>query len=94
MRNCNQEFLATTYCEFCVRNYLKANFSNWTSGNILYNKDSDSWYISDLGFTGLADKPLKGIFGNLPYIAPKDLAGKGYTTASYVGNFIWIPHDT
>src|ERR1051325_11814835 len=31
--NCNQECLATTYCEICVRNYLKANFSNWTSGN-------------------------------------------------------------
>jgi hypothetical protein len=31
--NCNQECLATLYCENCVRNYLKANFSNWTSGN-------------------------------------------------------------
>ncbi|PKB95726.1 kinase-like protein, partial [Rhizophagus irregularis] len=25
--------LATLYCEFCVRNYLKTIFSNWTSGN-------------------------------------------------------------
>ncbi|RIA85107.1 hypothetical protein C1645_831282 [Glomus cerebriforme] len=31
--NCNRECLATLYCEYCVRNYLKANFSNWTSGN-------------------------------------------------------------
>ncbi|RIA85250.1 hypothetical protein C1645_808377 [Glomus cerebriforme] len=31
--NCNQECLATLYCEYCVRNYLKANFSKWTSGN-------------------------------------------------------------
>ena len=30
---CSQECLATLYCEICVRNYLKANFSNWTSGN-------------------------------------------------------------
>ncbi|POG74114.1 kinase-like domain-containing protein [Rhizophagus irregularis DAOM 181602=DAOM 197198] len=30
---CNQECLATLYCEYCVQNYLKANFSNWTSGN-------------------------------------------------------------
>src|ERR1051325_11448160 len=30
---CNQECLATLHCEYCVRNYLKANFSNWTSGN-------------------------------------------------------------
>src|ERR1051325_1583884 len=30
---CNQECLATLFCEYCVRNHLKANFSNWTSGN-------------------------------------------------------------
>ena len=30
---CNQECLATLYCEYCVRNYLKANFPNWTSGS-------------------------------------------------------------
>ncbi|RGB29343.1 kinase-like domain-containing protein [Rhizophagus diaphanus] len=31
--NCNQECFATLYCEYCVRNYLKESFSNWTSGN-------------------------------------------------------------
>ncbi|CAB4442383.1 unnamed protein product [Rhizophagus irregularis] len=31
--NCNQKCLATLYCEYCVRNYLKTNFSNWTSEN-------------------------------------------------------------
>ncbi|CAB4443204.1 unnamed protein product [Rhizophagus irregularis] len=31
--NCNQECLATLYCEYCVRNYLKENSSNWASGN-------------------------------------------------------------
>jgi hypothetical protein len=31
--NCNQECLATSYCEHCVRNYLKEKLSNWTSGN-------------------------------------------------------------
>src|SRR5689334_14350214 len=31
--NCNQKCLATLYCEYCVQNYLKAKFSNWTSGN-------------------------------------------------------------
>jgi transcriptional regulator of met regulon len=35
--NCNQECLATLYCEYCVRNYLKENFSNWTSGNDVIN---------------------------------------------------------
>src|ERR1043166_3113575 len=32
-KNCNKKCLATLYCEYCVRNYLEANFSNWTSGN-------------------------------------------------------------
>ncbi|RGB42662.1 hypothetical protein C1646_738416 [Rhizophagus diaphanus] len=31
--NCKQECLAVLYCEYCVRNYLKEDFSNWTSGN-------------------------------------------------------------
>src|SRR5437016_3204571 len=31
--NCDQECLATLFCEYCVLNYLKAKFSNWTSGN-------------------------------------------------------------
>ena len=31
--NCQDECLATSYCEICIQNYLKANFSNWTSGN-------------------------------------------------------------
>ncbi|RIA81260.1 hypothetical protein C1645_881707, partial [Glomus cerebriforme] len=31
--NCQEECLATLYCEYCIRNYLKAKFSNWTSGN-------------------------------------------------------------
>src|ERR1041384_1897491 len=28
--NCNKECLATLFCEYCVRNYLKAKFPNWT----------------------------------------------------------------
>src|SRR3954453_11739869 len=31
--NCQLECYATLYCEHCVRNYLKAEYSNWTSGN-------------------------------------------------------------
>src|SRR5581483_3867679 len=31
--DCQDECLATEYCEHCVRNYLKENFSKWTSGN-------------------------------------------------------------
>ncbi|EXX76956.1 Ipl1p [Rhizophagus irregularis DAOM 197198w] len=31
--SCNQECLATFYCECCIRNHLRIKFSNWTSGN-------------------------------------------------------------
>ena len=31
--DCQNECLATLFCEYCVRNYLKAKFPNWTSGN-------------------------------------------------------------
>ncbi|CAI2180416.1 20140_t:CDS:2, partial [Funneliformis geosporum] len=54
------------------------------SGNILYSQIYDNWYISDLGFYGPADKPLKCIYGNLPYIAPEVITGKEYTKASDV----------
>ncbi|EXX68500.1 Sps1p [Rhizophagus irregularis DAOM 197198w] len=201
--NCNQECLATTYCEYCVRNYLKAKFSDWTSGNviidnliqecqmktivpslipewipynslqnieyltkggfseiytanriddpsngdymlvmnkldidlrkylqqnhnqltwkkriqiitditlalrriheenaihrdlhsgnILYNLGS-AFRISDLGFCGPADKPLKSIYGNLPYIAPEVIIGKEQTFKSdiySIGMLMW-----
>src|SRR6185369_2620291 len=52
------------------------------SGNILYNKYSNYWRISDLGFCGPADKPLKSIYGNLPYIAPEVIIGKEQTFKS------------
>ncbi|GES75058.1 kinase-like domain-containing protein [Rhizophagus clarus] len=40
------------------------------SGNILC-KIGEKFFMSDLGFCGPADKPLKSIYGNLPYIAPE-----------------------
>ena len=46
------------------------------SGNILLK---NSFCISDLGFCGPADKPLKSIYGNLPYIAPEVIIGKKHT---------------
>ena len=62
------------------------------SGNILYHKYLNYWNISDLGFCGPADKPLKSIYGNLPYIAPEVIAGKEYTLASdiySIGMLMW-----
>ncbi|RGB26910.1 kinase-like domain-containing protein [Rhizophagus diaphanus] len=52
------------------------------SGNILYSKLNDYWKIGDLGFCGPTDRPLTSIYGNLPYIAPEVIRGKGYTFKS------------
>ena len=52
------------------------------SGNILYSQFNDSWYISDLGFCGPADKSSTSIYGNLPYIAPEVINGKECTFKS------------
>jgi serine/threonine protein kinase len=51
------------------------------SGNILY-RIGENFNISDLGFCGPADKPLKNIYGNLPYIAPEVIARKETTFKS------------
>ncbi|GBC12314.2 kinase-like domain-containing protein [Rhizophagus irregularis DAOM 181602=DAOM 197198] len=52
------------------------------SGNILFSKSNQRWFISDLGFCGPADKPQNSIYGNLPYIAPVVISGKQTTKAS------------
>ncbi|CAB4424253.1 unnamed protein product [Rhizophagus irregularis] len=52
------------------------------SGNILFSKFYNRWYISDLGFCGPADKSSKCIYGNLPYIAPEVINGKEHTFKS------------
>jgi len=52
------------------------------SGNILHSKDKNDWYISDLGFCGPANKPLKSVYGNLPYIAPEVIFKNEYTFKS------------
>ncbi|RHZ82923.1 hypothetical protein Glove_103g24 [Diversispora epigaea] len=62
------------------------------SGNILYHAHTTRWYISDLGLSGPADKPLNSIYGNLPYVAPEVYCGQIYTTKSdiySVGILMW-----
>ncbi|GBC06188.1 hypothetical protein RclHR1_06680004 [Rhizophagus clarus] len=39
------------------------------SGNRLYSKLDQNWYICDLGFCGPVDKLLNGVYGKLSYIA-------------------------
>ena len=59
------------------------------SGNILR---VNNWRIGDLGFCGPADKPSEKIYGNLPYIAPEVIVGKGYTFKSdiySIGILMW-----
>ncbi|EXX61830.1 Cla4p [Rhizophagus irregularis DAOM 197198w] len=61
------------------------------SGNILF-KIGLGCHISDLGFCGPADKPLKSIYGNLPYIAPEIIIGKEQTFKSdiySIGMLMW-----
>ncbi|PKY40597.1 kinase-like protein [Rhizophagus irregularis] len=52
------------------------------SKNILYTSHRQKFYISDLGFCGPANRPLKSVYGNLPYIAPEAINSKGYTFKS------------
>src|SRR5580698_10387182 len=59
----------------------KAIHRDLHSGNILF-KIGRRFIISDLGFCGPADKPLKSIYGNLPYIAPEVIIGKEQTFKS------------
>src|SRR6516162_1755911 len=60
----------------------KIQFIDLHSGNVLYSQFNDAWRISDLGFCGPADKPSTEIYGNLAYIAPEVINGKGYTFKS------------
>jgi serine/threonine protein kinase len=55
---------------------------NLHSRNILYSQLNNQWYISDLGFSGPANKSSSSIYGNLPYIAPEVIKEKDYTFKS------------
>src|SRR2546421_488658 len=63
--NCQDECLATLYCEICIQNYLKANFSKWTSGNNdvdnLIQKCQEKIYIPDLIIEWIPYNNLKNI---------------------------------
>ncbi|EXX76800.1 Ipl1p [Rhizophagus irregularis DAOM 197198w] len=65
---------------------------NLHSGNILYSQLNNQWYISDLGFSGPANKPSSCIYGNLPYIAPEVIKEIDYTFKSdiySIGILMW-----
>ena len=62
--------------------YENAIHRDLHSGNILYSQLNQQFFVSDLGFCGPADKPLKSIYGNLPYIAPEVISRKENTFKS------------
>jgi serine/threonine protein kinase len=55
---------------------------NLHPGNVLYLKDKNDWYISDVGVYGPANKPLNSVYGNLPYIAPEVIHKSEYSFKS------------
>jgi len=72
--------------------YENAIHRDLHSGNILFFQLDQRFSISDLGFCGPADKPLNSIYGNLPYIAPEVIVGKGTTFKSdiySIGMLMW-----
>ncbi|GBC08901.1 hypothetical protein RclHR1_08480004 [Rhizophagus clarus] len=60
------------------------------SGNILYSNLNQNWYVSDLGLCGPVNKPIKSIYGNLPYIAPEVISGEQTTKASDIYSFAML----
>ncbi|RGB26766.1 kinase-like domain-containing protein [Rhizophagus diaphanus] len=78
-------------CLFVIHNE-NAIHRDLHSGNVLYSELNQHWFISDLGFCGLADKSTESIYGNLPYIAPEVISGKKTTVESdiySIGMLMW-----
>ncbi|EXX51651.1 Ipl1p [Rhizophagus irregularis DAOM 197198w] len=86
-KNCNQECLAITYCEHCIRNYLKANFSNWTSKN-----DEIDNLIQECQIKSRAPD---GIIEWIPYINLQNInyLTKGGFSEIYTANWIDGKYD-
>jgi hypothetical protein len=66
--NCNQECLATSYCEYCIRNYLKSKFSNWTSGNVIIDNLIQECQMNTLISYGVVEWIPYNKFENITYL--------------------------
>jgi serine/threonine protein kinase len=82
----------------CIVNALskihqeKAVHRDLHSGNILIDLVTQVCRISDLGFCGPVNKPLDGIYGNLPYMAPEIITRRESTFKSdiySIGMLMW-----
>src|SRR6266511_3966033 len=85
-------FLVLKLMDMDLRKYLQKNHNQLTWNERIQITFNIFNIINDLGFCGPADKPLKSIYGNLPYIAPEIICGTEYTFASdiySVGMIMW-----
>ncbi|PKC59202.1 hypothetical protein RhiirA1_469798 [Rhizophagus irregularis] len=76
----NIEYLTKGGCsEIYTAKWINGSYDKWDSKEQQIKRLEN---ISDFGFCGPADKPLKSIYGNLLYIAPEVIIGKEQTFKS------------
>jgi hypothetical protein len=80
--DCSQKCLAISYCEYCIRNYLKENFSNWTSKNKDIDNLIQKCQIESLRPDGIIEWIPYNNFQNIDYLT------KGGFSKIYTA--IWI----
>ncbi|GBB89197.1 hypothetical protein RclHR1_01590002 [Rhizophagus clarus] len=80
--NCQENCLATYYCEHCMRNYLKANLSNWTSGNDEIDNLIQKYQMESLAPNRIVEWISYDNLQNISYLTE----GKCYS-ASWVNGF-------
>src|SRR6266542_7118758 len=80
--NCKQECLATLYCEHCIRNHLKAKFSNWTSENDDIDNLIQKCQIESLGPDSIVEWIPYNNLQNIKYLT------KGRCSETYSAKWI------
>ncbi|POG61151.1 kinase-like domain-containing protein [Rhizophagus irregularis DAOM 181602=DAOM 197198] len=85
--NCKQECLATLYCEYCVRNYLKEDFSNWTSGNDVIDNLIQKCQMESLEPANIVEWIPYSNLENIKYLT------KGGFSEIYTANWIGGRYD-
>ena len=85
--NCNKECLATLFCEYCVRNYLKENFSNWASGNDEIDNLIQSCQVKTFSPNSIVELIPYDNFENIKYLS------EGGHSKIYTANWIDGSYD-
>jgi hypothetical protein len=90
-QDCQEDCLATLYCERCIREYLKSNFSNWTSGNADIDKLIQKCQLETLGPGKIMEWIPYNNFENIKYLT-KGGFSEIYTADWIDGNYCkWDP---